>query len=257
MLPSASSNRPMRRSKAPGKAPFSCPNSALSIWLAGIAPQLKCTICRRARGDAAWIASASTSLPTPLSPSTSTGTRARAAFAAIASAARNCGADPTTSSKASGIDSFSASGRSSPVSPAPAAASRAESSRSGTSGFTRKSLAPARIAATACATEPSAVSISSGSAGRLRRSAAIRPASSVSVSGNRWSSRIASSDSPSGVASVSRAESTSSAKIVRQLRRAAITEIRRRCAGSSSITISRRWPLRVIPDSPSLVAPWL
>ena len=148
--PSASSKRPIWRSKAPVKAPFSWPNSTDSTRFSGIAPQLTVWSCFLPRGEAAWIAWATISLPEPLSPSISTETRARAALAAIASAVRNWGAEPTISSKPSALAIFSESGRSSPAFLRRSVALlRAESSRSGASGLTMKSLAPARIASTA------------------------------------------------------------------------------------------------------------
>jgi hypothetical protein len=191
-----------------------------------------------------WTASATTSLPTPLSPSINSGTRARAALAAMASADRNCGAAPTISSNASGIDSFSVSGRNSPALFSPIAASSAASRRSAAIGLTRKSLAPARIASTACATEPSAVRIRIGSAGRLARNSAISAAESQSPA--QLSSTTASSAMPSGVPSIATAISGSPANTVRHPRRAAMAATRRRCAGSSSMSMRRRWPLRII-----------
>jgi hypothetical protein len=190
------------------------------------------------RGDAAWIASATTSLPTPLSPSISRGTRARAAFAAIAKADRNSGAEPTISSNASSAGIFSVKGLSSPAAVPATAASNAASRRSGASGFTRKSVAPARIAATACATDPSAVNIRMGSAGRRSRSAAMT--AQVSEPGALWSSRIASSCIPSCAPSVATPISPSEAKIERHPARAASADTSRRWAGSSSIRSSRR-----------------
>jgi hypothetical protein len=113
--PSASSKRPIWRSKAPVKAPFSWPNSTDSTRFSGIAPQLTVIIGFLPRGEAVWIAWAITSLPVPLSPSIRTETRARAALAAIARAERNSGAGADDLVEASGLVIFSDSGRSSPL----------------------------------------------------------------------------------------------------------------------------------------------
>ena len=105
-------------------------------------------------------------------------------------------------------------------------------------------MAPARIASTAIDTAVWAVSIRIGKAGRRSRIAAIRAAESNP--GTQWSSTIASSAVPSGVPRVAIAVSASDAKIVRQPARDAIAPTSRRCAGSSSISISIRVPSCVI-----------
>src|SRR6266446_6046275 len=64
----ASSNCPSFRRCAPVNAPFSCPKSSDSRSPGGIAAQLTLTNGALRRADAAWIARATTSLPTPLSP---------------------------------------------------------------------------------------------------------------------------------------------------------------------------------------------
>ena len=103
-----------------------------------------------ARRLAAWIARAMVSLPVPGSPTIRIGRRLRAALAAIASEERNSGDAPTICSSASAGASFSETGASSPAARRRSAlAASASSSRSGATGRTRKSVAPARIASTA------------------------------------------------------------------------------------------------------------
>ena len=80
----------------------------------------------------------------------SSGRRLRADLAATASAARNSGAAPTSCSSSSAGASFSETGASSPDGRRRSAlTASASSSRSGATGRTRKSDAPARIASTA------------------------------------------------------------------------------------------------------------
>ena len=68
VLPAASSNRPRRLSSAPVNAPRSWPNSSEATSPSGSAAQLTLTRARRARGDPAWMARATSSLPVPVSP---------------------------------------------------------------------------------------------------------------------------------------------------------------------------------------------
>ena len=72
--PSAWRNRPSRSACAPVKAPFTEPNSSLSISSRGRAAQLILMILPLLRGLKAWMRSAITSLPVPLSPVMSTAT---------------------------------------------------------------------------------------------------------------------------------------------------------------------------------------
>jgi hypothetical protein len=60
------------RATAPVKAPFSCPNSSLSISSAGMAAVLTATNGPSRRPPSWWIASATSSLPVPDSPRIST-----------------------------------------------------------------------------------------------------------------------------------------------------------------------------------------
>ena len=70
--PSATSNRPIWRVRAPVNAPFSLPNSSLSTSPDGSAAQLTFTMTCRPRGLRRWIAWARSSLPVPVSPKMST-----------------------------------------------------------------------------------------------------------------------------------------------------------------------------------------
>ena len=72
MPPSASSNRPSRRSAAPVKAPFSWPNSSDSSSVSGSAAQLTAMKALPRRGERSWSARATSSLPVPDSPWIST-----------------------------------------------------------------------------------------------------------------------------------------------------------------------------------------
>ncbi len=72
MPPSASSNSPTLSRTASVKAPRACPNSSDSSSAAGMAAQLTATKRRSARGEASWMARATSSLPVPLSPWMST-----------------------------------------------------------------------------------------------------------------------------------------------------------------------------------------
>ena len=68
----ASSKRPTCRASASVNAPFSRPNSSLSISVDGIAAQFTRTIGRPLRRDNSWIREAKSSLPVPVSPRRST-----------------------------------------------------------------------------------------------------------------------------------------------------------------------------------------
>ena len=70
--PSASSNRPSRRSAAPVKAPFSWPNSSDSSSVSGSAAQFTAMNASPRRGERSCSALATSSLPVPLSPWIST-----------------------------------------------------------------------------------------------------------------------------------------------------------------------------------------
>ena len=66
--PSALSNVPRRSATAPVNAPFTWPNISLSMSSAGTAAQFICTKGRSRRGESAWMARATSSLPVPRSP---------------------------------------------------------------------------------------------------------------------------------------------------------------------------------------------
>ncbi len=68
----ARSKRPLLSATAPVNAPFSWPNSSLSIRFPGRAPQFTLMYGPSLRGDEKWIASAIISLPVPVSPRRST-----------------------------------------------------------------------------------------------------------------------------------------------------------------------------------------
>ena len=88
--------RPTCRASAPVKAPFSWPNSSLSMSVAGMAAQLTRTIARPCRGPRSWISVATSSLPVPVSPSSST-VASVAATCSICSRTRSmAGLRPTT-----------------------------------------------------------------------------------------------------------------------------------------------------------------
>ncbi len=80
--PSAASNLPLRRAKAPVKAPFSWPNSSDSSRLSVRAAQETATKGPPARVLSWWTARARTSLPLPDSPRTRMVELARAAVRA-------------------------------------------------------------------------------------------------------------------------------------------------------------------------------
>ena len=107
--PSASSKRPARRSSAPVKAPFSCPNSSEAINVGGMAAQFTLTNARDARCERLWIARATSSFPVPVSPVMSTVESVGATCATLVSTARSAGEVPTISSN---IDDLSTSSRS-------------------------------------------------------------------------------------------------------------------------------------------------
>jgi hypothetical protein len=65
---------------APVNAPLAWPNSSLSSRLAGSAAQLMARNGPARRGDSAWSARATSSLPVPVSPRTSTVSSVAATF---------------------------------------------------------------------------------------------------------------------------------------------------------------------------------
>ena len=97
--PCAASNRPARVATAPVNAPFSWPNSSLSISVAGMAAQLTRTNARPLRGLRWCSARASSSLPVPVSPSSRTAASVGATCDTRASTWRMARLWPTISSK--------------------------------------------------------------------------------------------------------------------------------------------------------------
>ena len=97
--PSACSNRPTRSRSAPVKAPLTWPNSSLSSRLCESAAQWTLTNGLAARGLAAWIASASSSLPVPLSPRIRTADGLAATLRATSIIRRTAAPEPRISSK--------------------------------------------------------------------------------------------------------------------------------------------------------------
>ena len=104
--PSASSNLPRRIAAAPVNAPFSWPNSSLSMSSVGMAAQLTLTNGPDATGLSRWMCAASSSLPVPDSPESNTATSERATCVACCTACWNAalvpiirGASPTSSRK--------------------------------------------------------------------------------------------------------------------------------------------------------------
>ena len=90
--PCARSNAPSTRLIAPVNAPFSWPNSALSISPSGSAAQFSLMNGLSRRSLWSWIARANSSLPVPLSPCSSTVARVGAAIATVCRMRRIAGA---------------------------------------------------------------------------------------------------------------------------------------------------------------------
>ena len=241
--PSASTILPILAAKAPGKAPFSWPNNSLSMMLAGTALQSTVSSGPRARRLAAWIARAIVSLPVPGSPTIRIGRRLRAALAAIASEDRNSGEAPTICSSSSSGASFSDTGASSPEPRRRSAlAASASSSRSGATGRTRKSVAPARIASTATDTvSPWLRTITGRSVALLaQRRDQLGPA----LARPRRRSGPPGLRGHAGPGAGRRRVSESAAPTALQPARAAIAEIKRRSSASASSSNSERTALR-------------
>ena len=156
--PSAASKRPMRLATASVKAPFSWPKSSLSRRLPLSAAHSTATKGPFARGERAWSACATSSLPVPLGPSISTVACVGAAWRmrwntfCIASEVPVMSLRPCLTSSSLRSDTTSSSN----ARVFSAFATR-RSSWSRSTGFVRKSSAPSFIASTARSTEPNAV----------------------------------------------------------------------------------------------------
>ncbi len=101
MPPFASSNAPARALVAPVNAPFSCPNSSLSISVPTTAAQSTTMYGAGARGDSVCSVRAIMSLPVPVSPSISTVASVGAIFSTIPKISRIAEDFPTISPSAS------------------------------------------------------------------------------------------------------------------------------------------------------------
>ena len=145
MPPRAAWKRPGRSLRASVKEPLRWPNSSLSKVASGSAPMSTARKVPAARADAAWIARATSSLPTPFSPSTMTLAWVGATAAIIAFSSR-IGAD----SPISGEPSDRRAAASTVL--AATAASTAAASRSLSQGLVMKSRAPRFRASTASGT---------------------------------------------------------------------------------------------------------
>ena len=130
-----------------------CPNSSLSISSPGIAAQFTSTNGLLARGDSRWIARATSSLPVPFSPVMSTRASVGATFSMLLHHLPHGDARPTISWRR--LDRRRAAARSPPGARAAASALRSISRmRSVSSGFSRNSYAPRRVASTAVSIVP-------------------------------------------------------------------------------------------------------
>ncbi len=189
MPPSASMNLPVWRSVAPVNAPFSWPNRMLSTRLCGMAPQLTVTKGLLARSLAAWMARATISLPTPDSPSSTTGMLDCAARRPSSMTRSISGLAEMMSSKWMVSARLRRPARLRPsrwsiLSALPTATP----SRSGDTGFTTKSKAPARMAMTTVSIPPCPVCTMTGMV--FSRSASTSRNAVPFISGIIRSSRI-------------------------------------------------------------------
>ena len=132
---------------APVNAPFSWPNSSLSISSDGIAAQLTFTNGPLARLERSWMARATSSLPVPFSPVISTRPDDGAVLASLSTIARIAALLPIIECSASARAfhrAFSRARR-----PNSSAFLTTISSLSPVSGFSMKSWAPRLVACTA------------------------------------------------------------------------------------------------------------
>ncbi len=181
MPPEASTNLPVWRSVAPVKAPFSWPNRMDSTRLSGMAPQLTATNGLARRSPEPWIARAISSLPTPDCPAISTGMAEVAALPAVRSTACMRVLRVTMSRNVRVPARLRLMRASSPCSALATRALRSETCRrSGLTGLTTKSVAPARITETTVSMPPWAVCTMTGSAipASRRRASTPRPSRS-------------------------------------------------------------------------------
>ena len=102
--PCACTNAPSRSRSAPVKAPRTWPNSSLSMSERDTPARSQMTNGASARGPAAWIASAHSSLPVPVSPSMSTATSDCATRSSTANTSRIFSEGPSSAPKRSDGD---------------------------------------------------------------------------------------------------------------------------------------------------------
>jgi len=145
--PSATSNSPRFLAIAPVNAPRSWPNSSLSISSGGIAAQLTLTNAPADTVLLRWIARAISSLPVPLSPVISTRLRVGATLAIWRRRSCMAGVLPSSSQRASTARRRSWTSRH--ILRRSSALRAVTITRLRSSGFSMKSNAPSRVAATA------------------------------------------------------------------------------------------------------------
>ncbi len=203
----ASSNLPARELSAPVKAPFSWPNSSLSINSSGMAAQFTATSGASALLLLRCTARAASSLPVPFSPVIRT---QASVGATCASSCRNsvmAGDCPMISSSLCSMAARKAlfSRRNSPISSVCWTSRRTFSSER---GFSIKSCAPRRNASTAVSILPWPEIMTTGRSGKrsLNMSSASRP----SMPGSQMSRKIISGGEASAFCSPSSADDASS-----------------------------------------------
>ena len=166
--PSASWNLPRCFCVAPVKAPFSWPNRIDSTRFSGMAPQLTATKGRPARSLSPWMARAIISLPTPDSPSISIGMLDWAPRRPRRSTLAMAGAEAMRSLKLRAPPTFLLSRFTSSVRALTLSRFWTDTlRRSGLTGLTTKSSAPARIALMTVSIEPWAVCTMTGRSPRI------------------------------------------------------------------------------------------
>ena len=168
-----------RSAKAPVNDPFMCPKSSLSISSLGMAAQLTSMNGPCRRGLAAWMARATSSLPLPFSPVISTRAAVGPTLSIRARTPCSAGLEPTMACawSAARLNRWFSVARTDRLS----ALRTVTSSRSLSSGFSRKSKAPRCVASTAVAMVPwpeimTTVAVGSSSRSRVRVSRPSRPA---------------------------------------------------------------------------------
>ena len=234
MPPEAASNRPRRFCSAPVNAPFTWPNSSLSMRCRGIAPQLIATNGAFSRGDSAWMRRAASSLPVPLSPSSSTACCVRATRCSVWS--KRCAAGLAAIVPTAGACWARRFRRAFSRSSAVVAIARRTvcSSTSRLTGLVRKSIAPLRIASTASGTVPWPVHTTTWKCGSIASS--FSNACMPCMPGRLRSSRIASGDSSRAISIAGSARGF--ACTAKPMRLSSSVQTRRRLSSSSTSSTS-------------------